>query len=141
MWSLSLSSDGGRGQWTELHPVQRPSARFSASSTVVKDTLYMFGGQDSSQAFLSDLWAYDQDTKEWRALQPSGLEKDRSAAPHPPARAGHALSPIDDTHLLVSPLPLPTHRITVGRGLCSFSSASRMLRFMCSCRAGSGSRV
>lgn len=58
-WQLSLSDERTSGVWTELMPASRPSARFSAASAVVGDRMLMFGGQDSSQAFLNDLWLYD----------------------------------------------------------------------------------
>jgi hypothetical protein len=58
MWQLTLSEDGKTGQWTSLTLLTMPSARFYAAGAVLGDSLFMFGGQDSSQAFLDELWEY-----------------------------------------------------------------------------------
>jgi len=58
------------------------------------DTLYAFGGQDSSQAFLGDLWQYKASTQEWTELKPSLLPSSSSLSfQRPPSpRAAASLS-------------------------------------------------
>ncbi|CAM9347641.1 unnamed protein product [Ectocarpus sp. 4 AP-2014] len=61
---------------------ERPPARGGHSATVVRDTLYIFGG-NITQSMFRDLWAIDlPDCKAWRQVE----ETDD----FPPARIGHS---------------------------------------------------
>jgi hypothetical protein len=114
-WELSLSPDLKEGSWKQhtglrsnggtdnmgnpvsSHPSSAPSARFGAASAVDKedDVLYAFGGQDSSQAFLSDMWAYNAMTSEWREIPGSDRSRtDEDVWPAP--RAAASLSVVAD---------------------------------------------
>jgi N-acetylneuraminic acid mutarotase len=92
MWQLTLSEDGKTGQWTSLTLLTMPSARFYAAGAVLGDSLFMFGGQDSSQAFLDELWEYSFSDRTWTELRPFGRG--------PSARATHSMTVIGD-HLVV----------------------------------------
>lgn len=63
LWELRLAPDSlAAGSWRPLTASSSsdatPTPRFSTATAVDAraDAMYMFGGQDSSQAFLSELW-------------------------------------------------------------------------------------
>lgn len=65
LWELRFAPDSlTDGRWHRLTPAaetEAPGPRFSAATAVDlrEDCMYMFGGQDASQAFLSELWKLD----------------------------------------------------------------------------------
>ena len=75
-WIYSIRDNTWRPLETAVEPPPRMNTR------IVTDTrngvLVLFGG-DSQQAYLADTWLFDLRTRSWR----------KSAAPGPPARAGH----------------------------------------------------
>lgn len=105
------------GEWKEVHPSIKPSARFSSASvtrTILRkgrkgeeddeqqqQELYAFGGQDASQAFLSELWRYDAGSiNQWTEIKTKGGGLLRQQ--HPSARGAATLSLIGQSHLVVS---------------------------------------
>lgn len=103
-WTLDLTQDLTQGTWSKRIPHSGsltamsavPSARFGAASTVdsTKDILYAFGGQDSSQAFLGDLYKFEARTQEWTEIKPSIFSETSTLSfQRPPApRAAASLS-------------------------------------------------
>ncbi len=75
-WAYSIADN----TWRPLETAAAPPPRMN--TRVVTDTrnnvLVLFGG-DSQKAFLADTWLFDLRTRTWK----------KSAAPGPPARAGH----------------------------------------------------
>ena len=104
LWALDLTPDLTQGTWSQRTPPAQsltstsiaPSARFGAASTVdsTTDILYAFGGQDSSQAFLGDLYKFEARTQEWSELKPSTLSETSTLSfQRPPSpRAAASLS-------------------------------------------------
>lgn len=94
------------GNWRPLTPSggdenNRPGPRFSAATAVdpAADALYMYGGQDSSQAFLSELWKLELDTAgvaqaRWTRLRTPRLHT-------PPPRGAASLTLLGGQYLLV----------------------------------------
>lgn len=87
LWVFNFKTES----WLYLDPRPDPDhgmpvGRRGHALAALNGKLYLFGGQ-SQDADLNDLWAYDIHTNAWEAL---------TAAPAPPARAGHSIVVIGD---------------------------------------------
>lgn len=51
----------------------KPSSRYESAAHVYKDTLYMFGGDDTQFFGLGDLWSLNLNTFKWNLLSNSGI--------------------------------------------------------------------
>ncbi len=73
-----------------------PPAVIGASTTVLGDTVYVFGGRRvSSQTMTSDLWALDLHSRQWTFLQ------EAAASPTPPPRYFHSTCARGDRQLVL----------------------------------------
>ncbi len=67
-WLFDLET----GEWTELLPESRPSARVNAGmSFIAENKVLLFGGYDITQSHKNDTWIFDLTTGEWTQLNPS----------------------------------------------------------------------
>ncbi len=73
--------------WIELASTNTPSARFSHTANAWGGRMYMFGGVDSSNNALGDLWTYEHVASDWQQLA--------VGKPGPPARKLHSSAMIE----------------------------------------------
>jgi len=94
-WIYDLSDNA----WTQLFPVQSPSARcFHAMAPITDEWIILFGGEDQlywGDFVAGDTWLFDDDDGSWNLLFPEGDPGD------PWARAFHSMAQLDETRLLL----------------------------------------
>ncbi len=85
----------GANRWTQMRPKKSPPARYYSVMAYdsVRDRMLLFGGADSSETPLDDLWAYDIGRDTWSELKPTG--------PRPAARAWHSMAFDNEAGILV----------------------------------------
>jgi len=82
-------------QWSPISSTNTPPAARRDQVTWYRDgKLYIHGGVAKNHEMLDDLWAFDVAKKEWAKMQ-TGTTK-------PPARYGHAATPLDDGSVVLT---------------------------------------
>lgn len=79
-WSLnaSVKTCYERHSWTNITAVatgSKPSARYGAKSFVHLDSLFIYGGRDSRDFLLFDLYRLNTTSLVWASLRPSGFRE------------------------------------------------------------------
>ena len=61
--------------WFEIRRLKgvRPKPRYRHSAVVMKKTIFIFGGVDTSQQRFNDLFSYEVETRKWSEIDTSGV--------------------------------------------------------------------